>query len=431
MDSRDTNGLALTRLFFYLLPFLFVGWLFDLFWPLTAVGLLVLAFWHYYYQQKLIRWLWQSRALIPPTAPGSWSDIYDGIYRSQRRNQKRRKGLTRLLKRFREAAEALPDAAIVFRADGTLLWSNRLAQFYFGLRWPDDAGQRLSNLIRHPAFSSYLNEATFQDDLTIPSPVRDSLALEIRIMPYSDDQFLLIARDVTQLKRLEMVRQDFVANVSHELKTPLTVLQGYLEMLDTLEKMPPELLRKAVQQMNTQSTRMSNLVDQLLTLSRMESPSDDVFDHTVDVPALLANLKQEAEELNQAKQHRIEFMVDPIHVYGKESLLYSAMQNLIKNAIYYTPSGGTVRVSWADTTSGIEFRVTDNGPGIAAAHLPRLTERFYRLDKDRNSTKGGTGLGLAIAKHAIEHHHAELIIDSVIGRGSCFYFCLPNGLRTE
>lgn len=431
MDSRNTNGLALTRLFFYMLPFLFVGWLFDVFWPLTAIGLLALVFWHYYYQQKLIRWLWQSRALIPPSAPGSWADIYDGIYRSQRRSQKRRKGLTRLLKRFREAADALPDAALVFRADGTLLWSNKLAQFYFGLRWPDDAGQRVSNLIRHPEFTAYLNAATFEDALTIPSPVRDSLDIEIRIMPYSDDQLLLIARDVTQLKRLETLRRDFVADVSHELKTPLTVLQGYLEMLDEPARTPPAMLEKAVQQMSAQRIRMANLVEQLLTLSRMETSADEVFDQVVDVPALLAGLRNEAQKLNTKKQHQIEFSVAPIQVYGKESVLFSAMQNLIHNAIQYTDPGGSVQVSWSETSAGIEFRVTDNGPGIAPAHVSRLTERFYRVDSDRNSTSGGTGLGLAITKHAVEHHNAQLNIRSTLGRGSCFSFVLPSGLRAE
>lgn len=431
MDSRHTKGLALTRLFFYMLPFLLVGWLVDLFWPITAIGLLALALWHYYYQQKLICWLWQSRALTPPTAPGSWSDIYDGIYRLQRRSQKRRKGLTRLLKRFREAADALPDAALVFRADGSLLWSNKLAQFYFGLRWPDDAGQRVSNLIRHPEFTAYLNAATFDDSLTIPSPVRDNLDIEIRIMPYSDDQLLLIARDVTQLKRLEMLRRDFVADVSHELKTPLTVVQGYLEMLDDPAQIPPAMLEKAVQQMNAQSTRMTNLVEQLLTLSRMETPTDEVFDHVVDVPALLVDLRNEAHKLNTKKQHQIDFSVAPIQVYGKENLLFSAMQNLIHNAIHYTEPGGMLQVDWSETSAGIEFRVTDNGPGIAPAHVSRLTERFYRVDSDRNSTSGGTGLGLAIAKHAIEHHHAQLNIRSTPGHGSCFSFVVPSGLRAQ
>lgn len=428
MDRNYSNWQSLTSLALFLLPFLFVGWLFDLFWPVTALALLGLVCWHYYYQQKLIKWLWQSRTLMPPSAPGSWSYIYDGIYRSQRRSQKRRKALARLLRRFREAAEALPDAAIVFRADGALLWSNKLAQFYFGLRWPDDAGQRLSNLIRHPEFYAYLNAGNFDEELTIPSPIRESLDIEIRIMPYSEDQFLLVARDVTQVKRLENLRREFVANVSHELKTPLTVLQGYLEMMDEPQQTPPAMLKKAVENMNAQSTRMANLVDQLLTLSRMETPSNDVFDHEVDMPALLEQLESEARRLNEAKQHKIEFDVAPVRVYGKENLLRSAMQNLITNAINYTPDGGEIKVTWKTVAGGVEFSVKDNGKGIAAEHLPRLTERFYRVEDDRNSASGGTGLGLSIVKHAIEHHNSQLDINSSLEKGSRFSFRIPSGL---
>ena len=428
MDRDYSNWQSLRNLALFLLPFIFVGWLFDILWPLLTFALLGLACWHYFYQQKLIKWLWQSRTLMPPSAPGSWSYIYDGIYRSQRRSQKRRKSLARLLRRFREAAEALPDAAIVFRADGSLLWSNKLAQFYFGLRWPDDAGQRLSNLIRHPEFSVYLSKGQFDDALTIPSPVRDSLDIEIRIMPYSEDQFLLVARDVTQVKRLDSMRREFVANVSHELKTPLTVLQGYLEMLEEPEQTPPAMLKKAVENMNAQSDRMGNLVDQLLVLSRMETPSDDVFDHEVNVPALLEQLQTEAHRLNEQKQHKLQFNIDPIHIYGKESLLRSAMQNLITNAIRYTPEGGEIEVCWKETSGGVEFSVTDNGKGIPAQHLPRLTERFYRIDEDRNSASGGTGLGLSIVKQAVEHHNAQLDISSTPGKGSRFAFQLPHGL---
>ena len=316
----------------------------------------------------------------------------------------------------------------MFRADGALLWSNKLAQFYFGLRWPDDAGQRLSNLIRHPEFYAYLNAGNFDEELTIPSPIRESLDIEIRIMPYSEDQFLLVARDVTQVKRLENLRREFVANVSHELKTPLTVLQGYLEMMDEPQQTPPAMLKKAVENMNAQSTRMANLVDQLLTLSRMETPSNDVFDHEVDMPALLEQLESEAKRLNEVKQHKIEFDVAPVRIYGKENLLRSAMQNLITNAINYTPDGGEIKVTWKTVAGGVEFSVKDNGKGIAAEHLPRLTERFYRVEDDRNSASGGTGLGLSIVKHAIEHHNSQLDINSSLEKGSRFSFRIPSGL---
>ncbi|AVJ56760.1 two-component system sensor histidine kinase PhoR [Idiomarina sp. OT37-5b] len=431
MDRDYSNLFALRGLVLYLIPFFILGWLIGYLWETLTLGLAGLVVWHYYYQQRLTKWLWQSRNLLPPTAPGSWSYIYDGIYRNQRRSQHRRRSLARLLRRFREAAEALPDAAIVFRKDGSLLWSNKLAQFYFGLRWPDDAGMRLSNLIRHPEFFSYLNKGDFSEALTIPSPMRDSLDIEIRVMPYSDDQFLLVARDVTQLKQLENMRRDFVANVSHELKTPLTVLQGYLEMLGDVENTPPAMTQKALTQMQQQSDRMKNLVDQLLQLSRMETPSHDVFEHVVDVPTVLGELRQEAEKLSADKQLKLVFDVEPIRVYGKSDLLRSAMQNLVTNAVRYTQAGGNIRVTWRKVRDEVEFSVEDNGPGIENEHIPRLTERFYRVDADRNSDSGGTGLGLSIVKQALEHHNSHLEVNSKPGAGSRFWFRLPAGLIEE
>jgi two-component system phosphate regulon sensor histidine kinase PhoR len=428
MDRDYSNLMAVRGLLLYLIPFGVIGWLLDLFWPVLTFALAGLVLWHYYYQQRLTKWLWKSRNLLPPTAPGSWSYIYDGIYRNQRRSQHRRKSLARLLRRFREAAEALPDAAIVFRKDGSLLWSNKLAQFYFGLRWPEDAGMRLSNLIRHPEFFVYLNKGEFGEALTIPSPVRDSLDIEIRVMPYSDDQFLLVARDVTQLKQLENLRRDFVANVSHELKTPLTVLQGYLEMLDEPQLTPPAMTAKAVEQMQLQSERMKNLVDQLLQLSRMETPSHDVFEQVVDMPALIGELQAEAEKLATDKALQLTFDIEPINVYGKRDLLRSAMQNLIINAIRYIQDEGHVRVTWRRVRDEVEFSVEDNGPGIDGEHLPRLTERFYRVDADRNSENGGTGLGLSIVKQALEHHNSHLEVNSKPGAGSRFWFRLSAGL---
>ncbi|OZB04578.1 MAG: two-component system sensor histidine kinase PhoR, partial [Idiomarina sp. 34-48-12] len=232
MDRRYSVIFILKGLLWFIVPVGFFGWLLGYFWATLALSLITLVVWHYYYQYKLVDWLWHRRTMLPPSAPGSWSYIYDGIYRTQRRSQQRRRALARLLRRFREASEAIPDAAIVFRKDGGLIWCNKLGQFYFGLKWPADTGIRLSNLIRHPEFIAYLQKGDFSEDIHLASPVREDVELEIRIMPYSEDQYLLMARDVTQLKQLEQMRKDFVANVSHELKTPLTVLQGYLEMLD-------------------------------------------------------------------------------------------------------------------------------------------------------------------------------------------------------
>lgn len=428
MDKKYSVLFILRGLLWFLIPVGVVGWLFGAFWEVTALALLGLVVWHYFYQYKLVDWLWHRRTLLPPSAPGSWSYIYDGIYRTQRRSQQRRRALARLLRRFREASEAIPDAAIVFRKDGGLIWCNKLGQFYFGLKWPADTGIRLSNLIRHPEFIAYLQKGDFSDDIHLPSPVREDIELEIRIMPYSDDQYLLMARDVTQLRQLDQMRKDFVANVSHELKTPLTVLQGYLEMLDDASGMPAEMHRKAVRDMNAQSTRMRNLVDQLLSLSRMDITRGDIFDRVVDVPKLLNTIQADAERLNSERGHELVFEISSEKLYGHEDEMRSVLSNLVTNAIHYTQPGGRIVVRWRPVNQQMEFSVSDNGPGIPAEHIPRLTERFYRIDKDRNSKTGGSGLGLAIVQQALEHHHCRLNIDSVVGRGSTFSFRAPEEL---
>lgn len=428
MDRRYSVIFILKGLLWFIVPVGFFGWLLGYFWATLALSLITLVVWHYYYQYKLVDWLWHRRTMLPPSAPGSWSYIYDGIYRTQRRSQQRRRALARLLRRFREASEAIPDTAIVFRKDGGLIWCNKLGQFYFGLKWPADTGIRLSNLIRHPEFIAYLQKGDFSEDIHLASPVREDVELEIRIMPYSEDQYLLMARDVTQLKQLEQMRKDFVANVSHELKTPLTVLQGYLEMLDEPASMPPAMLTKAVTDMQAQSERMRNLVDQLLSLSRMDVHRTDMFDRTVNVPSLLDVIKNDAERLNQEKQHTLVFDIADIHVHGIEDELRSVFSNLVTNAIHYTQPHGEIKVTWKMVGQDAEFSVQDNGQGIPAEHVGRLTERFYRVDKDRNSKKGGSGLGLAIVQQALEHHHSRLLIDSVVGRGSKFSFRISEEL---
>lgn len=428
MDKRYSVVFIVRGFLGYVIPLALLGMLIGQFWPVMSIGLVAALIWHYYYQYKLVDWLWHRRTMLPPTAPGSWSYIFDGIYSTQRRSQQRRRALARLLRRFREASEAIPDAAIVFRRDGGLVWCNKLAQFYFGLKWPADIGIRLANLIRHPEFVAYLSKGDFSDDIVFPSPVRDDIELELRVMPFSDDEYLLMARDVTQLKQVEQMRKDFVANVSHELKTPLTVMQGYLEMLTDSDSLPPAIMTKAMRDMSSQTQRMRSLVDQLLALSRMDVVRTDIFERTVDVPALLQNLQRDAQQLNQDKQHQLQFEIGSEKMHGHEDELRSVFANLISNAIQYTPAGGVITVRWQRVGQQMEFSVTDNGPGIPAEHIPRLTERFYRIDKDRNSSKGGSGLGLAIVKQAVENHHGKLAIDSVVGRGTKFSVRVPEEL---
>ncbi|MGX5915087.1 phosphate regulon sensor histidine kinase PhoR [Aliidiomarina sp. Khilg15.8] len=431
--GRDYSVYRVLRgLFWYLAPFVIIGWLLDMLWPLLTLALALKLAWHYYFMQRLGRWLWQSRTLLPPKAAGVWTDVYDGIYRTLRRNQFRRRALTTLIKRFRQAAEAMPDAAVVLQQDGTLTWANKLAQIYFGLQWPNDSGIRITNLIRHPRFVKYFNGGEYGDSVTLRSPAQAAMELEVRIMPYADNQYLMIARDVTQLRKLERMRKDFVANVSHELKTPLTVMQGYLEMLDEPDLMPAKQTKKAVADMQAQALRMQNMVSQLLELSRIESSSPDSFTQRVPMPSIINTVMEEVELLRQASQHEVELHIDTeLQVYGSEEKLRSVVMNLVTNAIKYTPANGHIVVRWKRLRRGAEFSVTDNGPGIPAEHQARLTERFYRVDKDRSSATGGTGLGLSIVKHALEYHRSELKLVSTPGEGSCFSFVLPPELISD
>lgn len=407
----------------------FVGWIFGN--VLLALWLLSLAhlLWQYKHVFLLDKWLWRDRKLTPPAGDGSWQQIFDGIYFQQRRERRKRKELRNLVRRFRDGAEALPEAVVVLSEDWTIIWCNKLAQLLVGLRWPSDEGQRIDNLIRSPEFHQYLKLQSFQQPLEVMSPTSSSVMLECKMMPYGKAQFLLIVRDITQLKQLEQIRKDFVANVSHELRTPLTVLQGYLEVMDVDSQPPPSIWQKAHPVMLAQTRRMDALVQQLLTLSRIEAAARVQFEQEVDVPAMLTLIEHEAEALNRDKQHRLVFTIDPtLTITGVQDELRSAFSNLVTNAIKYTPAQGEIQVSWQREHQKAVFTVTDNGEGIAAHHVKRLTERFYRVDQARARNTGGTGLGLAIVKHVLSRHNSQLLIFSEPGKGSSFSFAIPPEL---
>lgn len=426
MDREYSLFRLLKRLLLWLLPFVLVGALLEAFWQLLAFGLGLAMLWNIFYFQRLNKWLWQSRTMLPPRAKGAWSDIYDGIYGTLRRTQTKRRALAIILQRFRQAAEAIPDAGLVLDADGSLQWTNKLAQIYFGIRWPADKGIRITNLIRYPRFHKYFEKGDFQQPITITSPTGDQRELELRFMPYADTQLLVMARDVTQIRKLERMRKDFVANVSHELKTPLTVMNGYLELLADGDELPAQMMAKAVGDMQGQTLRMQRMVAQLLELSRMETQLEERFSKRVRLGALTQQIIAELEQVVLEKKLQLDLQLDPdLAVWGSEDKLRSACMNLLTNALKYTPEYGTVHISWQSSGQGAKFSVLDSGPGIAPEHIPRLTERFYRAEKDRNSATGGTGLGLSIVKHALEHHRAKLLIESKLGEGSCFSFAFP------
>lgn len=403
-----------------------IGWLFDLLFPFLFATSLVLLGWNYRHIFILDKWLWRDKKLTPPAGDGSWQQVFDGIYYRQRKARKKNKELRSLIRRFRDGAEALPDAIVVLNSDWTIIWCNKLAQQLVGLRWPQDERQRIDNLIRNPEFQTYIQQKQFDQPLELSSPVNEDLVLEYRMLQYGADQHLLIVRDITQLKLLEQVRKDFVANVSHELRTPLTVLQGYLEVMDADNLPNAGIWQKAHTVMLEQTKRMDALVQQLLTLSRIEAAAKVQFEDHIDVPEMLAMLEQESQTLNRDKQHHISFSVEPaLVVSGIREELRSAFSNLITNAIKYTPNGGEIQVSWVRQHQKAVFSVTDNGEGIAPQHVKRLTERFYRVDQARARATGGTGLGLAIVKHVLQRHNSKLMIFSEPKKGSSFSFSLP------
>lgn len=390
----------------------------TLFAFLFTLGYLV---WNLQQLFKLTHWLWEKKTLTPPTSAGAWGPIFDGLYRQVRRSRFKQKKLRERIRRFRDGAEALPDAALVLSNDFFIEWGNKKAQKLLGIRTPGDVGQRIDNLIRFPLFTLKINEGDIDVPIHIPSPLDSEVQLELRLMPYGADQILFLARDVSKVHRLEEMRRDFVANVSHELKTPLTVVRGYVEMVQATEHALDPHWQKAFATIEGQVTRMDRLVEQLLTLSRVEINNEQESKQLIDMPALIRQLVDDAGWLNQDKKHRITLNItSKAFIKGVDTEIKSACANLISNAIAYTPENGEIKITWQDNGDKVKFSVKDTGPGIKPEHMNRLTERFYRVDKSRSRHTGGSGLGLAIVKHVLQHHNAELVINSQVGKGSEF-----------
>lgn len=420
MQLRNPWPAALTRL----LLVLAVTGLLGLALGRPTLGLLVgtgayLA-WQMRNLMRLERWLRKGRRIHPPQSQGLWEVVFDNLYQLQQRHRQRRQRLAALLRRFKESANAMPDATVVLRGQGEMQWWNLSATRYLGLRWPHDEGQRIANLLRHPEFSAFVQEADYQRAIKVPSPVDERMVLEVRIVPYGDNQRLLLARDVTRLHRLETMRRDFVGNISHELRTPLTVIQGLAETLAEYGATDADELRHSLGMVQQQTRRMGRLVDDLLLLSRLETGERPLEAQSINVPVLLQGLAEEARTLSGGK-HTVELDVDQgLQVRGDENELRSAFSNLVSNAVKYTPEGGRIVIRWFQRGGEACMAVQDSGIGIPSHHIPRLTERFYRVDAGRSSTAGGTGLGLAIVKHVLSRHQGHLAIDSQPEKGSTF-----------
>ncbi len=364
-------------------------------------------------------WLRNRNRRDPPDAGGLWGDLVSQVSRLHRRKQFHKKRLLSLFRELRRSTASMPDGVVALNAANEIVWFNRKAAELLGLKRKTDFGIPIAGLLRVPAFSRYLAKGDYSASLRVPPRVGDATTLEFQGVPYGEGQVFLLVRDVTRQSQLETMRKDFVANASHELRSPLTVISGYLETL-ALDDTLPDDLRAPISEMRRQSERMTTIISDLLELSRLEATDEQVVGTPIDVAGLLALLRKDLAA-RDAKAHAVELRIEsPDGLMGDQGLIHSAFWNLVDNAAKYTPPGGTITLRWWTDDDGGHFSVTDTGPGIAAEHLPRLTERFYRVDPGRARDKGGSGLGLAIVRHVLQKHGGELKIESVEGRGSTF-----------
>ncbi|WP_213959255.1 MULTISPECIES: phosphate regulon sensor histidine kinase PhoR [unclassified Variovorax] len=403
-------------------------------WPLAWVGAwlgsllwLVLDAWR---AARLLGLLRNDVANLPSRGPGVWGELSERIRKLLREREKQTQQAEERLQEFLAAIQASPNGVVLLDEQGRIEWCNQTAAAQFGIDAERDLLQHLANLVRDPAFVAYLASWNYSRQVLIDAPARTvmrgghPLRLSVQVHPYAGNRRMLLTRDITALEQAETMRRDFVANVSHEIRTPLTVLAGFVE---TLQNLPLDAEERAryLRLMGQQSQRMEMLVNDLLTLSKLEGSAAPPSSQWTRVRALLAQCEDEARGLSGRlvpQGHKLSFAIEAdSEISGASTELQSAMSNLLSNAIRYTPGGGEIAVTWQVLPDGRgEYAVRDSGPGIEPEHVPRLTERFYRVDRSRSRETGGTGLGLAIVKHIAQRHGAELRIDSKPGQGSRF-----------
>jgi two-component system phosphate regulon sensor histidine kinase PhoR len=414
---------VLARLGAALLAGLLIGWLLDSIAPGLVLALGATLAWQLLNLYRLDRWLRDRGRLDPPEARGTWGEVVARVVRLHRRKRHHKQRMLEVFRDLRRATATMPDGVLILNSRGEILWFNRTAGQQLGLRRGTDRGLRLANLVREPALARYLGEPHSSEPLVI---VRGDpgVHLSIQAVPHGGEQRLILVRDISRQVALEAVRRDFVANASHELRSPLTVFTGYLETLLLEDDLEPAL-RAPLSEMQRQSQRMNSLVSDLLELSRLDAIAGEVEGGRVDVPAVTAQLCRDV--LARPVHPEVELVLETqAGLRGEEKELHSAFSNLVDNAVKYTPASGKVRICWRlDGQGQARFEVHDTGPGIAPEHLPRLTERFYRVDPGRARSAGGTGLGLAIVKHVLQHHGAQLEVRSEPGKGSVFTCIFP------
>ena len=393
-----------------------------------ASTLLLLVLHHIYNLTLLHNWLREPRPESVPDGSGAWETIFAYLVRLLKRQRASEFSLSKALERFELAGEAFPEAVVLLDDNEQIVWCNPRAEAYFGLNLKRDRGAQITYIVRQPQFLGYLQSPEIAEPLSLHlMSGMGERVVSIQLVPYGNSQKLLLGRDITRWERLETTRRDFIANVSHELRTPLTVIQGFLETIEDNPGGDPQFLERSIKLMSEQTLRMTRLVSDLLTLSRLENANRTQADDKVNVPGLIQALQRDAQALS-AGRHTIRAEVKTQDwLLGGLDELQSAFGNLVSNAVRYTPKGGTIELIWERRNGLPTFTVKDNGIGIEPHHLARLTERFYRVDKSRSRETGGTGLGLAIVKHIIQAHGGQVTVESTLGQGSTFTLHLPVG----
>ncbi len=415
---------ALARLTGILLAGLCVGLLFGPIWLWPLVAACLYLAWQLANLYRLDRWLRLRSQIDPPAIGGIWGDVVGQVVRLHRRKQFHKQRLVQLYRELRRSTAALPDGVIILSRQNEIVWFNRQAARLLGLKRPVDIGLRVDNLIRTPEFVHYLHGEDFGQPLIIRPPVQLELYLALQVVPYGEGQSLLLARDVTRQMQLEAMRKDFVANASHELRTPLTVISGYLDTLAE-DSSIDQAWAGPIRDMRAQARRMNTIIADLLELSRLESTDGEAARDPVDVPSMLERMQRDALARNERPRQILLDLESEDGLFASAQELESAFTNLLVNGIKYTAADGTVHMRWWSDDEGAYFSVVDTGIGIPAEHIPRLTERFYRVDAGRSRERGGSGLGLAIVKHALQLHGGWLDVRSTEGKGSAFTCHFP------
>ncbi len=391
-----------------------------------TLGLLLYLVGHIYWIHQLNNWLKTPDIRQVPEGSGLWEDVYSSLLKYERSNTLKQTELNSALERFQIVANAIPDGLVILSAANTIEWCTSHAEYQLGLDLKTDQNLPIVNLLRSSHFIAYLYNEVYDEPFKLKDIKSTESTLEIWLIPLATKQKLLISRDVTQIEKVDAMRRDFIANVSHELRTPLTVVGGFIETLSDMEGAIPSNIRSYFGMMQDQTTRMRRLIEDLLTLSHIESNTQAPDNNPINMSMLMNMLLNDANALSQGK-HKITAQTNPhFDLTGAVDELQSALGNLVSNAIRYTPEGGEINISWQLHHNQGVFSVSDNGIGIDQQHIHRLTERFYRVDRSRSRETGGTGLGLSIVKHILTRHQARLEITSELGAGSTFSAVFPK-----